>query len=85
MYEKKSNSKCKAIIEITFTQTHQIYIYNFTFGNPFPMFINGVMLKAQLVPWPLFPFCIFNYYLPSFENIDIPRLLMCKCIITKDA
>lgn len=43
MYQKYSNSKCKATILIIYKQTHQQYAYNFTLEGPFPMLVDGAM------------------------------------------
>ncbi len=42
--KKHSNLKCKVIIGISYTQTHQPCLYNFTFKNLIPMFVDEVML-----------------------------------------
>ncbi len=40
---KTSHLTCKAIIGISYTQTHQPCLYNFTFENPIPMFVDEAM------------------------------------------
>jgi hypothetical protein len=43
MYQKNSNSTCKATILIIYKQTHQQYAYNFILEDPFPMLVDGAM------------------------------------------
>jgi hypothetical protein len=66
-----NNFKCKAITEISYSQTHQLCIYNLTVGSPFPMSINGVM-GVQSVP-PLCPFYVLNYFQPGLEKNDLSK------------
>jgi hypothetical protein len=66
-----NNFKCKVIIEISYSQTHQLCTYNFTLGSPFPMSIDGVM-QVSPVP-PLGPFYVHNYFQPSLEKNSLSK------------
>lgn len=77
MYEKTP------IVERSYTQTHQLCILLHTWKvGSFPMCVDGVvqiwLLLALWFYWWGFPFCVPSHYLPSFENSDVPSIIVNK-------
>jgi hypothetical protein len=73
-------SHSKYLKDLTHKPTN--FAYYLTFEGSFPMCVDGLvqiwLLLALWFYWWGFPFCLPSHYLPSFENSDVPSIIISK-------
>jgi hypothetical protein len=68
--QKISNSKCKAIIEKSYKQTHQLYASTTSHLEAHVYVFIDMQIRSVFSP---FPFWVIRYYFPTLENNDLQR------------